>query len=40
VLTAHKPASGLFPTSHLPRLAAEARNRYADVLAELHSAEV
>jgi acyl-CoA dehydrogenase len=40
VLAAYKPASGLFPTTHLPRLAAEARNRYGDVLAELHSEEV
>jgi acyl-CoA dehydrogenase len=40
VLAGYKPASGLFPTTHLPRLAAEARSRYADVMAELHSEEV
>ena len=40
LLKGYKPASGLFPDTHLPRLAAEARSRYHDVLAELHSEEV
>ena len=40
LLKGYKPASGLFPATHLPRLAAEARSRYHDVLAELHSEEV
>ena len=33
LLKGYKPASGLFPATHLPRLAAEARSRYHDVLA-------
>ncbi len=40
VLKNYKPASGLFPTTHLPALAAQARSRYHEVLAELHSEEV
>jgi acyl-CoA dehydrogenase len=40
LLKGYKPASGLFPTTHLPRLTAEAKSRYHDVLAELHSEEV
>jgi len=40
VLKSYKPASGLFPTTHLPALAAQARARYQDVLAELQSEEV
>jgi len=40
LLKGYKPVSGLFPATHLPRLAAEARSRYHDVLAELHSEEV
>ena len=40
VLKTYKPASGLFPTTHLPALAAAARSRYDEVLAELHSEEV
>ena len=40
LLKEYKPVSGLFPATHLPRLAAEARSRYHDVLAELHSEEV
>jgi acyl-CoA dehydrogenase len=40
LLKGYKPASGLFPATHMPRLAAEARSRYHDVLAELHSEEV
>jgi acyl-CoA dehydrogenase len=40
LLKGYKPASGLFPTTHLPGLKAEAKSRYHDVLAELHSEEV
>ncbi len=40
VLKGYKPVSGLFPTMHLPRLEAEARSRYHEVLAELQSEEV
>jgi acyl-CoA dehydrogenase len=40
VLKDYKPASGLFPTTHLPLLAAQARSRYQDVLAELQSEDV
>ena len=40
VLRGYKPSSGLFPTTHLPRLAAQARSRYQEVLAELHTEEV
>jgi acyl-CoA dehydrogenase len=40
VLKGYKPASGLFPTTHLPLLAAQARARYQDVLAELQTEEV
>jgi acyl-CoA dehydrogenase len=40
VLKGYKPTSGLFPTTHLPLLAAQARERYQDVLAELQSEEV
>jgi acyl-CoA dehydrogenase len=40
LLKGYKPASGLFPATHLPRLKAEAKSRYHDVLAELHSEEV
>jgi acyl-CoA dehydrogenase len=40
VLKDYKPASGLFPTTHLPWLQQQARNRYHEVLAELHSEEV
>jgi acyl-CoA dehydrogenase len=35
VLKDHKPADDLFPTGHIPRQRALARERYADVLAEL-----
>ena len=40
LLKGYKPASGLFPATHLPRLAYEAENRYHDILAELHREEV
>jgi acyl-CoA dehydrogenase len=40
LLKGYKPASGLFPATHLPRLACEAENRYHDILAELHREEV
>ena len=32
VLADHKPSTDLFPTAHIPKLRAEARARYADVL--------
>jgi acyl-CoA dehydrogenase len=35
VLKDHKPTDDLFPTGHIPRQRALARERYADVLAEL-----
>jgi acyl-CoA dehydrogenase len=35
VLKDHRPSDGLFPTGHIPRLRALARERYADALAEL-----
>jgi acyl-CoA dehydrogenase len=40
VLKDYKPVSGLFPTTHLPLLAGQARARYQDVLAELQGEEV
>jgi acyl-CoA dehydrogenase len=40
VLKGYKATSGLFPATHLPLLAAQARARYQDVLAELQSEEV
>jgi acyl-CoA dehydrogenase len=35
VLADHKPSDDLFPTRHLPKLRAAARERFADVLAEI-----
>jgi acyl-CoA dehydrogenase len=35
VLRDHKPSDDLFPTGHLPKLRAAARERFADVLAEI-----
>jgi acyl-CoA dehydrogenase len=35
VLKDHRPSDDLFPTAHIPRLRALARERYADSLAEL-----
>jgi acyl-CoA dehydrogenase len=35
VLKDHRPSDDLFPTAHIPRLRALARERYADALAEL-----
>jgi acyl-CoA dehydrogenase len=40
VLKEYKPTSDLFPTTHLPKLRAEAEARYASVLEELHSESV
>ncbi len=40
VLKDYKPTSELFPTTHLPKLRAEAEARYASVLDELHTEEV
>jgi len=40
VLKDYKATSGLFPAAHLPLLAAQARARYQDALAELESEEV
>jgi acyl-CoA dehydrogenase len=40
VLKDYKPTSDLFPTTHLPKLEAEARQKYATVLEELQTGEV
>jgi acyl-CoA dehydrogenase len=37
ILAAHEPYPDLFPSRHLPRLQAEARQQYADILAAVES---
>jgi acyl-CoA dehydrogenase len=40
VVSDYKPAPGLFPSRHIPRLRADARAKYADVLARHQGSEV
>jgi hypothetical protein len=37
ILATHEPYPGVFPSRHLPRLQAEAREQYAGILATMES---